>query len=136
MSEESKSVVAVDGAGASRFASEIVVAGEEAGALAKHVADGDIAGIWEHCEDFEKLSEATIKTVQHLNEEHIRRMSEQLNAHNEQMLNATFEGVKRHHKKQVAKLERRYKQRAAIAAAVAFIAGVGLGWVVFALPNL
>lgn len=72
--------------------------GEDATELSKHVIQGDIAGIWEHCEDFEKLSEATIKTVAHLNEEHIKRMAQQLNANNEKMLNATFEGVKRHHK--------------------------------------
>lgn len=132
--EPSKELVRLDGA--SEFAQHIVPAGENATELAKSVANGDIAGIWEHCEDFEKLSSATIKTVQMLNEEHIRKMAAELNANNEKMLNATFEGVKRHHERKIASIQRRYRQIAAIWTAVGVMVGIGIGWVIFALPNL
>ncbi|BCX79056.1 hypothetical protein [Campylobacter sp. 19-13652] len=133
MSEKAQ-IVALNNDEASKFASFVEVVGEDATELSKHVIQGDIAGIWEHCEDFEKLSEATIKTVAHLNEEHIKRMAQQLNANNEKMLNATFEGVKRHHKKQVEKLQKRYKQRMIMASLAAFMAGLAVGWLVFKLP--
>lgn len=133
MSEKSE-IISLNKDEANKFASFVEIAGEDASALSKHVMEGDIAGIWEHCDDFEKLSEATIKTVAHLNEEHIKRMAQQLNANNEKMLNATFEGVKRHHKKKIQKMQKHYKQRIIMASVAAFMCGLAVGWLVFKLP--
>ena len=110
------------------------VANSDANALSISMQKGDIAGIWENCEDYERLSEATISTIKHLNDEHMRIMLEQLNSNNEAMLKATFDGVKRHHEKKINKLVRKYKNRTGIAAALAFIAGVAVGWLLFGLP--
>lgn len=130
---QANELVPKDDIAAKKFA--LNVADSDINALSASMQKGDIAGIWENCEDYERLSQATISTMKHLNDEHMRIMLEQLNSNNEAMLKATFDGVKRHHEKKLNKIIRKYKNRAGIAAALAFIAGVAVGWLVFGLPH-
>lgn len=99
--------------------------------LKQSLENGDIVGVWENCDDFEKLAQSTIKTVQYVNEEKIRRLAEEINQSNNQMLNMTFEGVKKHHERKILNLKKQQKTKIVISVIVGFLMGFGIAWIIW-----
>ena len=87
--------------------------------------------LWENSEDYERLANATRKTMRYINDEQIKSFADALNETNEKILNLTFEGVKKHHEKKFEQIIKKQK----IYVASAFAGGVLIGalavWVAF-----
>lgn len=95
--------------------------------LKEAIENNDVVGIWQECDDFNKLSETTIKTMQHINDEQVREFTQKLTQTNEKILTLTFEGVKKHHEKQNQKREKIFKNQLITYTILAFLAGVVVG---------
>ena len=102
--------------------------------LKERIENDTVVELWENSEDYERLANATRKTMRYINDEQIKSFAEKLNQTNEKILNLTFEGVKKHHEKKFEQI--RKKQKNYVALALAFVVGVFIGalamaWIVF-----
>ena len=102
--------------------------------LKERIENNTVVELWENSEDYERLANATRKTMRYINDEQIKSFADALNQTNEKILNLTFEGVKKHHEKKFEQI--RKKQKNYVALALAFVVGVLIGalamaWIVF-----
>ena len=87
--------------------------------LKERIENDTVVELWENSEDYERLANATRKTMRYINDEQIKSFADALNQTNEKILNLTFEGVK----KQFEQIRKKQK----IYVASAFAAGVFVG---------
>lgn len=99
--------------------------------LKERIENNTVVELWENSEDYERLANATRKTMCYINDEQIKSFADALNQTNEKILNLTFEGVKKHHEKKFE--QNRKKQKIYVASA--FAGGVLIGalavWIAF-----
>ena len=91
--------------------------------LKERIENNTVVELWENSEDYERLANATRKTMRYINDEQIKSFADALNQTNEKILNLTFEGVKKHHEKKFEQIRKKQK----IYVASAFAAGVFVG---------
>lgn len=101
--------------------------------LKEALEKNDVVSIWENCDDYEKLSQTTIKTMQHINDEQVREFTQKLTQTNEKILNLTLQGAKKHHEKQTEKSKKLFRNQLITYSILSFFAGVitTLLWIKF-----
>ncbi|WP_069632020.1 hypothetical protein [Campylobacter pinnipediorum] len=92
--------------------------------LKQAIENNDLVEIWQESNDYEKLAETTIKTMQYINNEQVKEFTEKLTKTNEKIMNLTFEGVKKHHEKQIEKTKRIHKNQLITYSAISFFVGI------------
>lgn len=92
--------------------------------LKEAIENNDLVAIWENSEEYEKLAETTVKTMQYINDEQIKEFTKKLTETNEKILNLTFEGVKKHNDKKTEKIKHLHKNQLITYTILAFLAGI------------
>lgn len=95
----------------------------------ERIDNNTVVEFWENSEDFERLSNTTVKTMRYVNEEQIREFANNISQMNEKILNLTFEGVKKHYEKQSEGASKKHN----VNLACAFGAGVVVGGILVKL---
>ncbi|CAD7286674.1 hypothetical protein LMG7974_00027 [Campylobacter majalis] len=98
--------------------------------LRSAIENNDIVGIWENSEDYEKLAQTTVKTMQYINDEQIKEFTKQLTQTNEKILNMTFEGVAKHHEKKLEKALGAHKRQLIAYTILSFFIGIFAGFLI------
>ncbi|MCD8212669.1 MAG: hypothetical protein LUC34_01200 [Campylobacter sp.] len=115
------------------MSTEIVSADKETTEIKERLQNNTLAEYWENADDFERLSDATIKTMRYINDEQIAQFAKSLNQTNEKILSSTFEGVKRRHKKELDDIGKKYKIRIVLIFFIGVIVGGFAVWLFFSL---
>jgi len=103
---------------------------EEISEIAKYsevLEQGDVVRLWEECEDYDKLAQTTLDTMNFIAEERLKQLMLQTRETNEKIMKMTFAGVQKHYEKKTAGLEAKYQRWIAIWAIGALVAGVCIG---------
>ena len=99
--------------------------------LKERIENNTVVELWENSEDYERLANATRKTMRYINDEQIKSFADALNQTNEKILNLTFEGVKKHHEKKFEQIRKRQKLYVASAFAGGVLVGAIGVWLAF-----
>jgi len=99
--------------------------------LKERIENNTVVELWENSEDYERLANATRKTMRYINDEQIKSFADALNQTNEKILNLTFEGVKKHHEKKFEQIRKKQKLYVASAFVIGVLVGALCVWAAF-----
>lgn len=103
--------------------SDIVKPNEKELEIKDRIENNTLVEYWQSESDFEKLADATIKTMQFINEEQIKELMLSINKNNEKVLSMTFEGVKKRHENELRSIKQKNKWQLIMS----FLAGLAIG---------